>query len=114
MEYPKFKTELELRKCAVSQQNGVTHIETIIDGISLSNQQMPRIQSPLFNVTFPINNVFGNPVGQSQSVADGYYVFLKPLAAGKHDISFKATEVQYTTTGVSSEAQNIVYHLVVQ
>jgi hypothetical protein len=42
------------------------------------------------------------------------YTTLKPLSASKHDISFKASEVQYTSTGVSSEAQNIVYHLTVQ
>jgi hypothetical protein len=114
VEYPKLKTESDLRNCAVSQQNGVTHIETIVDGMSLQSPQMPRIQSPMFNLTFPVNNVFGNPVGQTQSVADGYYVFLKPLSTGKHDISFKAAEVQYTSTGVSNEAQNIVYHVTVR
>jgi hypothetical protein len=89
-------------------------LQAIIDGINLQSWQMPRIQSPLFSVTFPVNNVFGNPVGPSQSVADGYYVFPKPLPSGRHDISFKAAEVQYTTTGVNNEAQDIVYHLTVQ
>jgi len=113
-EYPKLKMESDLRSCAVSQQAGVTHIETVIDGHGLENSQMPRVKSPLFNLTFPVNNIFGNPTGSTQSVADGYYVFLKPLSPGKHDISFKGVEVQYTTTGVSNEAQNIVYHLTVQ
>jgi hypothetical protein len=113
-EYPKLKTESDLRNCAVSPNNGVTHIEAIIDGISLQNQQMPRIQSPLFSFTFPENNIFGASAGPSQSVADGYYVFLQPLSPGKHDISFKGVSVQYTTTGVNNVAQNIVYHLVVQ
>jgi hypothetical protein len=75
---------------------------------------MPRIQSPLFSFTFPENNLFGASAGPSQSVADGYYVFLQPLSPGKHDISFKAVGVQFTTTGVQSVAQNIVYHLTVQ
>ncbi len=113
-EYPKLKTESALRTCAVSTNNGVTHIEAIIDGISLSNQQMPRIQSPLFSFTFPENNLFGASAGPSQSVADGYYVFLKPLSIGKHDMSFKAVQVQYTTTGINNVAQNIVYHLIVR
>jgi hypothetical protein len=86
----------------------------VIDGHGLENLQMQRVQSPLFNLTFPVNNIFGIPTGSTQSVADGYYVFLKPLSPGKHDISFKGVEVQYTTTGVSNEAQNIVYHLTVQ
>jgi hypothetical protein len=113
-EYPKLKTESDLRNCAVSQQNGVTHIETTVDGVSLQNQQMPTIQSPLFSFSFPENNLFGAAAGPSQSVADGNYVFLHPLSPGKHDIGFKAVSVQFTTTGVENVAQNIVYHLTVQ
>jgi hypothetical protein len=75
---------------------------------------MPRVQSPLFSFSFPNNNIFGAQGGPSQSVADGYYVFLKPLSPGKHDIRFKAVSVQFTTTGTSNAAQNIAYHLIVQ
>jgi hypothetical protein len=113
-EYPKLKTESDLRSCAVSQNNGISHMEATIDGVSLQSQQMPRVQSPLFSFTFPENNLFGAPAGPSQSVADGYYVFLQPLSPGKHDISFKVAGVQFTTTGVQSIAQNIIYHLTVQ
>ncbi|MDQ6862259.1 MAG: hypothetical protein M3044_00395 [Thermoproteota archaeon] len=113
-EYPKLKTESDLRNCAVSQQNGVTHIEATVDGVSLQKLQMQTIQSPLFSFTFPENNLFGASAGPSQSVADGNYVFLHPLTPGKHDIGFKAVSVQFTTTGVENVAQNIVYHLIVQ
>ena len=113
-EYPKLKTESDLRNCAVSQMNSTTHVEATIDGVSLQNQQMPRIQSPLFSFTFPENNLFGASAGPSQSVADGYYVLLHPLSLGKHDIGFKAVSVQFTTTGVENVAQNILYHLTVQ
>ncbi len=75
---------------------------------------MPRVQSSLFNFTFPKNDMFGAPPGPSQSVADGNYVFLKPLTPGKHDISFKGVSVQFTTTGTSTLAQDIKYHLIVQ
>lgn len=113
-EYPKLKTESDLRNCAVSQNEGMTHIEAIIDGVSLQTQQMPRVQSPLFPVIFPQNNIFSAAAGPSQSVSDGWYVFLHPLSAGQHNISFKAAQVQFTTSGVNNEAQNIVYHLTVQ
>jgi hypothetical protein len=75
---------------------------------------MPTVQSPLFSLTFPANNLFGAAAGPTQSVSDGYFAFLHPLAPGKHDIGFKAVQVQFTTTGVSNVAQNIVYHLTVQ
>jgi hypothetical protein len=113
-EYPKLKTESELRNCAISQNSQTTHVETIVDGVSLQNSQMPRIQSPLFSFKFPPNNIFGAAAGDSQSVADGYYVFLKPLPVGKHEISFKAVSVQFTTTGTQNSAQNLVYHLTVK
>jgi hypothetical protein len=112
-EYPKLKTESDLRSCAVALNNQRT-VQAVIDGVSLQSQQMPRIQSPLFSVTFPETNIFGASAGPSQSLADGYYVFLQHLSPGKHEISFKAVSVQFTTTGVQSVAQNIVYHLTVQ
>jgi hypothetical protein len=113
VEYPKLKTETELRSCAVAQ-NDQTHIETTVDGVGLQSSQMPRVQSPIFNFTFPANNIGGSPAGPSQSVADGFYVFLHPLSPGKHDIAFKAVNIQFTTTGTNTIAQNIVYHLTVQ
>jgi len=112
-ELPKLKTESALRSCAVAQ-NEQMYIETTVDGVALQSSQMPRIQSPLFNFTFPANNLFGAPAGSSQSVADGFYVFLHPLSSGKHDITFEAVNVQFTTTGTNTIAQNIVYHLTVQ
>jgi hypothetical protein len=113
-EFPNIKTVSDLRNCAVSQENQVTHLETTVDGVSLKNSQMPRVQSPLFDFTFPANNIFGAPTGPSQSVADGYYVFLQPLSPGKHDISFKGSSVQFTTTGTNTVAQDIIYHIGVQ
>ena len=113
-EYPKLKTESELRSCAISQNGQATRVETTIDGVSLQNFQMPRVQSPLFSFKFPPNNIFGATPGDSQSVADGYYVFLKPLPVGKHEVSFKAVSVQFTTTGTQNSAQNLLYHLTVK
>jgi len=113
-EYPKLKTESDLRKCAISQQGQTTHVQTTVDGVNLQTSQMPRVQSPLFDFTFPKDNIFGAAAGHSQSVADGYYVFLKPLPVGKHEITFKAVSVEFTTTGTQNAAQNIVYHVTVQ
>lgn len=113
-ENPNLKTGPELRNCAMTIVNVVSHIEAKVDTMVLQNLQMPRVQSPLFSFVFPANNIFGAPGGSSQSVGDGFFVFLKPLSVGKHDITFKATGVQYTTTGVNNLSQDIKYHLTVQ
>jgi hypothetical protein len=42
VEYPKLKTESELRSCAITQNDETTHVEAIVDGVSLQNSQMPR------------------------------------------------------------------------
>lgn len=112
-EYPKFKSEQELRACAVSQQDQVGYLEVTIDGTSIQNLQKYRIQSPLFNLAVPSNNGFGIPPGPSQAVGDGNYVFLGPLSPGVHNIHFKATSVDFTATGTNSIAQDVVYHLTV-
>jgi hypothetical protein len=113
-EYPKLKTESELGNCAKSQNGQVTLIEAKVDGVSLQSSQMPRMQSQLFSVKFPSDNIFGAAAGDSQSVADGYYVFLRPLPVGKHEISFKAVSVQFTTTGTQNISQNLIYHITIR
>jgi hypothetical protein len=87
-EYPKLKTESELRIEVKSQEDQVTNLRVTIDGIEMQNLDKYRIQSPLFNVTFPQDNIFGAPAGPTQAVSDGYWVFLKPLPPGKHEIHF--------------------------
>jgi hypothetical protein len=112
-EFPKYKSEQELRACAVSQQDQVSYIEATVDGTAIQNLQKYRVQSPLFNVVFPSDNIFGTPPGPSQSVADGFYVFLSPLSPGIHNIHFKASNVDFTVTGTNSLAQDVIYHLTI-
>jgi hypothetical protein len=111
-EFPKLKTESDLRKCAVSEVNQVTHVEATVDGVPLQKSQILRIQSPMFNFSFPDNNIFGAPKGPTSAVGDGFWVFLQPLSPGKHDIAFKGVQIQFTTTGTVNQAQVIGYHLI--
>lgn len=84
-EYPKYKTESELRNCAITGENGGT-LEGTIDVQNILNLDGYRVQSQLFNVTFTDHNIFGTPSGKTQAVSDGWWVFLQPLATGKHEI----------------------------
>jgi hypothetical protein len=80
-EFPNLKTIQELRLCAKAFQDQVTQLQAIVDGIAISDLEKYRIQSLPFNFTLPANNILGLPANTStQAVADGNWVFLKPLS----------------------------------
>ncbi|MFL6440562.1 MAG: hypothetical protein ACJ702_01240 [Nitrososphaeraceae archaeon] len=54
-------------------------MDVIINGVKLENLENYRIQSPLFDVTFPENNIFSVKPGSTKAVSDGYWVFSEPL-----------------------------------
>jgi hypothetical protein len=92
LEYPDCKTENELRQRAKSGNN-VSKLEVSIDDVKLENLLKDsqkhlfvnlHVQSPLFNVTLPKNNIFDISVGDTETVTeavcDAYMLFLKPLS----------------------------------
>jgi hypothetical protein len=87
-ECPNFKTEAELGAFAKADIDQVKTIMATVDGQKLPNSDLRRVQSPPFEITLPIENVLGVPPGKTKSKSDGYWVFLKPLAPGKHEIHF--------------------------
>jgi hypothetical protein len=87
-EFPKMKSESELRACAKADQDKVKSIEATIDGVKLKDLQKYRVQSPLFKIILPQNNVLGLKPQTTQAVGDGYYVILQPLSSGKHTVHF--------------------------
>jgi hypothetical protein len=112
-EYPKHKTESELRNCAITGDNGGT-VHAAVDGKNLLNLDGYRVQSQLFNVTFADHNIFGAPSGKTQAVSDGWWVFLQPLAPGKHEIHFSGVLVANPATSAQSFADDVTYNLLVQ
>lgn len=76
-ERPALKTEADLAQCAKLQNAATTNLQVTLDGVNIQQLDKYRVTSPLFNLTIPANNVFGSPVGTTQAVADGWYVFLK-------------------------------------
>ena len=89
-------TEQQLRACAVDQMDHVTELGASIDGTPIDlgpGGSHFRFQSPLFTITFAPNNGFGIVAGTGKSVADGFWVLVKPLALGQHEIDFHGTAV---------------------
>lgn len=108
------KTEDDLRACAKNDQDQVTDIYATIDGSDLPDEEIYRVQSSLFNVTFPTNNVFGAPEGPTQAVSDGFWVFIKPLPPGDHEIHVGGLLVDYTVTAPLNFVEDSTYHLTVE
>jgi hypothetical protein len=103
-------TVAELRDMSAAFVAGITSKSVKVDGQSANIQ---RIQSIVFEVALPRDNVFNPlcggpgtvPAGiYSPAVDDGFYVKLRPLQVGNHTVQFSAKSAQ----GV---VQNVTYNL---
>jgi hypothetical protein len=113
-EFPDLTTEQELYECAKSFQDQTQQLDFVLDGTKLQGLENSRIVSPLFNVTFPQDNIFGAPPGPTKAVADGNWVFLKPLPPGEHELTSKGSSLDITTTATNTFVSDVTYHLIVQ
>jgi hypothetical protein len=61
-----------------------------LDGhaLALTNEEVSKVQSDLYNFTLPAKNIWGEPPGADKGIAQGWYVFLKPLSAGVHILHY--------------------------
>lgn len=82
--------EEEIRQRATAGQVGAS-LNVWIDGVnqnySLENM---RITSNFFDLTFGKNNIVDAPEGTYKAMVDGYYIFLKPLSQGNHEVKFQS------------------------
>jgi hypothetical protein len=113
-EFPELKTLQQLHNCAKTFQDQVKQLQASIDGVDIPESELEkyRIQSPPFNFTLHKDNILGLPgITTTQGMADGNWVFLKPLSPGIHEIKFKGDTVdaKITTTpnnNITSAATN--------
>lgn len=80
----------------------------------VQNLQNYIVQTPLFDVSFPKDNIFSAPAGPTKAVSHAYVVFLKPLKVGKHDIHFDQVTLGSPETGTGNYAYDVTYHLTVK
>ena len=60
--------------------DAISELKIFINGITIKEElEKYGAQSPFFNVTLPEDNIFGLSPGSRRCVADGYWLFLKPL-----------------------------------
>jgi hypothetical protein len=110
-EYPKLKTEDDLRNCAKSDQDAVKDVKLIIDSIPMTDLQNFRVASSLFNVTLPENNIFGVPSQTTEAISDGTFVMLKELPIGHHTIYASGLLVDFTTTSNLNFVSEVKYDI---
>jgi hypothetical protein len=83
-------TEAELRECAASGFDEFFSgpVSLTVDGVAVQNLRSFRTQTPLFQYTLPVDNLYGFPAGTTATAAinDGMFVMLKPLHPGQHTI----------------------------
>ena len=99
----------ELRKCA-KEGDEFGAITATFDGQKIQNLDSYRTQTGFYNITVVKDNVFGNPPSIFKGNADGYFVFLEPPSAGKHDLRL-TTSVTNPTTPTYNYAAEVLYHL---
>jgi hypothetical protein len=111
---PNLKTEQQLLACAKSENEGITGLDATVDGVKTQGLQNYRVQSSLFNFTYPANNINGAPIGSTQGVSDGYWVLLKPLTVGSHKIHIAGSVVNYAGGALNNFGNEVTYNIRVQ
>lgn len=79
-----YTTEAEQTDTAIFNGDHIVDLSCTLDGVPVADLGAFRFLSPQFTFSAPSPWIFGDTGGTGTAVADGYYVFLKPLAAGQH------------------------------
>jgi hypothetical protein len=106
---PNVKTDEGLRKCAMAG-NEYGLISAKLDGVDLQNLDQYRTQTGFFNLTVPQDNFCNCVPGMFKSMADGFFVFLKPLPVGNHNFTL-TTSVSNPVSPSFNYAAESNYHL---
>lgn len=70
-------------------QDVVSGAEASLNDITIPNVAKHRIQTNLFDFTLPQDNILNLTAQTTQAVADGNWLFLKPLPPGKYELKVK-------------------------
>jgi hypothetical protein len=96
------RTVDELRQQCKAAIDGASNLSATLDGTPITGLASYRVQSPVFSVTFPDNNVFQAlgldvPAGTyTPFVSDGIFLMLKSLPAGAHTLHFGGAFPNFT------------------
>jgi len=103
------KTEAEVRAVCKDLIDHTTVVDASVDGVPIDNLQNYRMQSPLFDIKAPDHNILRVKALDTQGITDGYWVMLKPLKMGSHQVHFHAI-LSFPDDGFTAEF-DITYNL---
>jgi len=81
-------TEAAQAECAKFYSDHIVNLFFMVDNEPVQNLGDFRFVSPQIEFDAPTPWLFGDTGGHGTSVADGYYVMLRPLERGEHTIHF--------------------------
>ena len=105
------QSDADIRQCSTAgDEYGA--ISATLDGQKIENLDSYRTATDFFNITYVKDNIFDIPAGTYRGVADGFFVFLKPLPVGNHVLQVKSSVTNPTTPSYNfgSEAK---YNLII-
>lgn len=105
-EFPLLKTEEELRECAKRMQDLVVGVNASLNKVHVPNLENYRVQTDVFNFTLPEYNILNLTSQTTQAVADGNWLFLKPLNAGIYELKTKSDTNATSTMEINGNQYN--------
>jgi hypothetical protein len=115
-EFPDLQREEDLRSYA-EEGNQVRDMKLTIDGEEIDKESLEkyRVKSPLFKATLPEDNIcLYVKGGETETVSDGYWAFLKPLPSGRHTLVISQNTKNHPPSGTLNCKYDLTYHLTVQ
>ncbi len=85
-EDPTLATDADMISFVKVHMNDIVKKQASIDGEDLFISERFRFQTPPFNFSYPPDNIFEAQPGPTRGVGDGYWIFMKPLHYGIHNI----------------------------
>ena len=104
----------DLRAASAAFIDGASNLLAEVDDKPIDNVR--RIQSKVFAVALPEENLFGAPCAVgilSPAVDDGFYVRLRPLEVGDHTLHFHAENLGDPSTKEDDFVLDVTYNLTV-
>jgi hypothetical protein len=110
---PDVRTDNDMITCATTGNfPAYVALRVSIDGTPVQNINQYRVQSDIFNLTIPQDNIFDAKPGAYRAVTSGYLIILEPLAAGNHVINY-ADQVTNPTQTQYNHQKSVIYKLLV-
>jgi len=113
-----FKNDKKLEDCVKLGLDNVNFIATIDEQEVMNSAHRYDYLSDhhKYNLTYVDNNLYKVPAGTYKAMAGGYFLFLKPLSQGNHELKFKQVYFKPGFEGQPSNEHrisNVIYNLTI-